>query len=60
MIGGWDHSHHVNSRSFEDGVVGELDIEDTELCDDVERIRAGWELDRVGGAGFAPVKTVEE
>ena len=60
MVGRWDHSHHVDQRPPEDGIVGELDIEDTELCDNVERIRADWEFDCVGGTSFTPVKTVEE
>jgi len=50
----------VDPRPPEDGVVVGLDVEDTELCDDVERICANWELDRDGGMGFAPVKTVEK
>jgi len=35
-----------------------LDVEDTKLRDDVERIRADWELDRAGGKNFAPIKTL--
>ena len=38
MMGGRDRSHHVNPWSPEDGVVGELYVKNTELCDDVERI----------------------
>ena len=60
MMSGWDHSHHVNSRPPEDGVVGGLDIKDTKLCDDVERVRANWELDRAWRTGFSPIKIVEE
>ena len=60
MMGGWERSHHVDPRPPENGVVGGLDVEDTKLCDDVERICADWELDRAGGTGFAPVKTVKE
>ena len=60
MMGGRDCSHYVDPRSPEDGVVGELDLKDTKLCDDVEWNRADWEFDCVVGIGFVPVKTVEE
>ena len=60
MMSGGNRSHHVDSLSFEDGVVGALYVKDTELCDNVERIRADWELDRAGGTGFAPVETVDK
>ena len=50
----------MDPRPPEDGIVGGLDVEDTEFCDDVKRVRANWELDCVRGTGFAPVKIVEE
>ena len=60
MMGGWDYSHYVDTWSPEDGVIGGLDVKNTELCDDVEWIREGWELDCVGGISFAPVESVKE
>ena len=58
-MGGRDCSH-VDPRSPEDGVIGGLDVKNTKLCDDVERIHVDWELDHAEGTGFAPVETVEE
>ena len=60
MMGRLDLSYHVDPRSLEDGVVGGSDVEDTKFRDDVERVGANWEHDCTGGAGFAPVKIVEE
>ena len=60
MMGGPDRSHHVDPWPPKNGVVGRLDVEDTELCDDVERILVDWELDRAGGTSFAPVESIEE
>jgi len=60
MMGRWHRSHHADPRPPEDGVVGGLNVKDTEFCDDVEKVDMNWELDGVGGAGFAPVKTIEE
>ena len=60
MMGGWGHSHHVDPWSPEDGIIEGLNVEDTELCDDVERVCTDWELDRPGGTSLAPIKTVEE
>ena len=60
MTGERDRSHHVDPRSPKDGVVGGLNVKDTKLYDDVEQIRADWELDHARGTRFAPVKIVEE
>ena len=49
----------LNPQPPEDSVVGGLDVEDTELCDDVERVRTHWEFGRARGTGFAPVKTID-
>jgi len=57
MMGGCNRSHHVDLQPPEDGVVGELDVEDTELCDDVEMVRANWELDRAGERATLPSKS---
>jgi len=48
------------SMASKDGVVQGLNVEDTKLCDNVERVRANWQLDCARGTCFAPVKTVEE
>jgi len=60
MMGGRDRSHHMDPCPLEDGIVEELNIKNTEFCDDVERIRADWEFDRAWGMSFAPIETVEE
>ena len=59
-MGGQDRSHRVDPRPPEDGVVGGLDVENTKLYDDIERIRVDWELDRARGTDFTPVKIVGE
>ena len=43
-----------------DGVIGGLNVKDTELYDDIERIRANRELDCASGTSFVPVESVEE
>jgi len=59
-MGGWSCSHHVDLRSPKNGIVEGLDAEDTKFCDDIERVRTDWELDRAEGTSLAPIKTVEE
>jgi len=58
-MAGHDCSHHVDPRSPEDGFVGGLYVNDKEFCDDVEWIRADWELDRARVMGFAPIETIK-
>jgi len=40
MMGRWGRSNHVDPWPLKDNVVGGLDVEDTELCDKVERVHA--------------------
>ena len=60
MMGRCERSHHLDPRSLADGIVGELDVGDTEFHHHIERVGAKWELNCVGGEGFTPVKTIEE
>jgi len=50
----------VDPRPPEDGIVGGLNIENTKLCDDVEKVPANWELNRARETSFTPIKTLEK
>jgi len=44
MMGSRDCSHHVDPWPPKNGIVGGWDVQDTELCDNIEWICTGWEL----------------
>ena len=58
IMGERDCFYYVDARSPEDGIIGELDIKNTELCDDFDWIRTDWELNCARRMGFAHVETI--
>jgi len=59
-VRGQERSHHVDPWPPEDGVIGELDVKNAKLRDDIEWISEAWKLNRAGGTSFISVESVEK
>jgi len=60
MMGRWDRSHHVDPWPPENGIVGEWDVQDAEVYDDIEWIDTDWELNHAEGASLVPIESQEK